>query len=87
MANGVSLPSKPVQLMGTLKPSQTLMSKFDVEAPMDHSNFVLAPPVATPDSPSKVLPTNMAPASVRQMPPMGLSPKVAASPPGPPFHQ
>ena len=50
---------------------------------MDHSNFVLPPPEST----LLELPTNMAPASVRQMVPIWLLAKVEASPPGPPFHQ
>ena len=76
-----------MQVMGTLKPSQMLMSKYEVVSLTAHSNLVLAPPVATPDSPSLVLPTNMAPAWVRQTLPICLSPKVEAWPPGPPFHQ
>lgn len=69
--------------MGTLKPSQTLTSKFEVSDPTDHSNLVLPPPLVFMFE----LATNMAPASVRQTEPIGLSSKVEGSPPGPPFHQ
>ena len=50
---------------------------------MDHSNFVLPPPLVCMLEPA----TNMAPASVRQTGPSGLSPKVEGSPPGPPLNQ
>ena len=69
--------------MGTLKPSQTLTSKFEVSDPTDHSNLVLLPPLVF----MLELATNMAPASVRQTGPIGFEPNWLGSPPGPPFHQ
>ena len=69
--------------MGTLKPSQTLTSKFEVLDPTDHSNLVLPPPLVFVLEAA----TNIAPASVRQTGPIGLVPNWLGSPPGPPFHQ